>query len=375
MEPLNVHIDLCERSYDIAIGSNLLSSIDKYLPFDVAGKKLFIVTDENVCPYAKSLKEALLALGARWCEEKIFPAGEATKSYDNLKAVHEWMLINNIHRDSVIIAVGGGVIGDLTGFAAATVLRGVPFVQIPTSLLAQVDSSVGGKTGINTAHGKNLVGNFYQPISVVIDTETLKTLPKRELCAGYAEVVKYGLIADVEFFEWLEDENAKRVLSLDPQATAKAIEVSCKAKAKVVEADEREGGVRALLNLGHTFGHAFEALAGYDGSLLHGEAVALGTVLAFDLSVRMGLCPAQDYDRVVGHFRDAGLPVCAGDTSAAAALRADIKVYKDIMLRDKKALNGKMVFVLVRGIGNALIHKEVPEELVDAVIKDFLNKG
>jgi len=374
MEPLKVHIDLADRSYDIAIGHGLLSAIEGYLPFEVAGKKLFIITDENVKPYAEGLKDSFITQGARWCERKVFTPGEATKSYDCLKEAHDWMLENNVHRDSVVVAVGGGVIGDLTGFAASSVLRGVPFVQIPTSLLAQVDSSVGGKTGINTAYGKNLVGSFYQPISVVIDTKTLNTLPERELRAGYAEVVKYGLIGDKSFFEWLEDGNGKRVLSLDNDATAKAIETSCKAKARVVEADEREGGMRALLNLGHTFGHAFEALAGYDGSLLHGEAVALGTVLAFDLSVRMGLCPAADLEQVVKHFRDVGLPVSVGDTQAADALMADVNTYKDIMLRDKKALDGKMVFVLVRGIGSSLVHKDVPIELVDVTLEDFLNR-
>ncbi len=374
MEPLKVHIDLAERNYDIAIGQDILFSIENYLPFDISGKKLFIITDENVFPYAAALKNSFIALDAHWCEIHTFPAGEATKSYDSLKEAHDWMLENNVHRDSVIVAVGGGVVGDLTGFAAATVLRGVPFVQIPTSLLAQVDSSVGGKTGINTAYGKNLVGSFYQPEAVVIDTDTLKTLPKRELMAGYGEVIKYGLIGDKSFFEWLEDGNAKRILSLESDAVAKAIETSCKAKARVVEVDEREGGARALLNLGHTFGHAFEALAGYDGSLLHGEAVALGTVLAFDLSVRMELCPQEDMDRVVRHFRDVGLPVDAKDTKAATALQADVGAYKEIMLRDKKALNGKMVFVLVRGIGEALVHKQVPEDLVDSVILDFLNR-
>ncbi len=373
MKELIVHVDLAGRSYDITIGQDLLSSVENCLPFDIAGKKLFIITDENVLPYASALKNSFTALGAHWCEINVFPAGEATKSYENLKKAHDWMLANNVHRDSVIVAVGGGVIGDLTGFAAATILRGVPFVQIPTSLLAQVDSSVGGKTGINTEYGKNLVGSFYQPVSVVIDTNSLKTLPKRELMAGYGEVVKYGLIGDVAFFEWLEKGNAKRLLSLEHEAVARAIETSCRAKSMLVETDEREDGARALLNLGHTFGHAFEALAGYDGSLLHGEAVALGTVLAFDLSVRMGLCPQADMDRVVKHFCDVGLPVCAEDTRASAALQADIETYKKIILRDKKALSGKMVFILVRGIGEAFIHKEIPEEVIDSVISDFLN--
>ena len=375
MKPLTVHVDLAERSYDIIIGHGILSSVQDYLPFEIEGKKIFIITDINVRPYAEDLRHRFKDLGASWCELLAFSAGEAIKSYDRLKDTHEWMLANNVHRDSVVVAVGGGVIGDLTGFAASSVLRGVPYVQIPTSLLAQVDSSVGGKTGINTPYGKNLVGSFYQPVGVVIDTETLKTLPARELLSGYAEIVKYGLIGDREFFEWLEIRNGKRVVSTHPEEIARAIEVCCKAKAEVVKADEREGGVRTLLNLGHTFGHAFETLAGYDGSLLHGEAVSLGMVLAFDLSVRMGLCPAEDRDRVVRHFDEVGLPVCAKDTNAKAAiLNASIEEYKDIMRRDKKAHNGKTVFVLVRGIGEAFVHKDVPENMVDATLANFLKR-
>ncbi|MCK5374254.1 MAG: 3-dehydroquinate synthase, partial [Alphaproteobacteria bacterium] len=335
---------------------------------------LFVITDENVhgYGYASALRDSFIKTGASWCELMVFPFGEATKSYDRLKEAHDWMLSNNVHRDSIVVAVGGGVIGDLAGFAASTIMRGVPFVQVPTSLLAQVDSSVGGKTGINTAFGKNLVGSFYQPASVVIDIDTLKTLPERELYAGYAEVVKYGLIGDKSFFRWLENGNGKKVLSLDPDAVAKAIDVCCKAKAKIVEADEREGGKRALLNLGHTFGHAFEALSGYDGTLLHGEAVALGTVLAFDLSVRMGLCPSEDYERVVRHFCDVGLPVDIYDTDAAGVIIANGQTLKDVMLRDKKVKSGKSVFILANCIGDALVHNDVPEGLIDEVLEDFL---
>lgn len=368
-----VHIDLGSRSYDIAIGSDLLSSIKEHLPFDVKGKKIFMITDTNVQPYADDLQEELLALGAVWCKILVFPYGEAMKSYDRLKEVHDWMLRNNVHRNSIVFAVGGGVVGDLTGYAASTIMRGVPFVQVPTSLLAQVDSSVGGKTGINTVFGKNLVGSFYQPVSVVIDTETLKTLPKRELYSGYAEVVKYGLIGDKEFFEWLEDGNGARVLSLEPEAIAKAIEVSCRAKAEIVEADEHEAGKRALLNLGHTFGHALEAVAGYSGMLLHGEAVSFGMVMAYDLSVRMGLSSPEDLERVRNHLREVGLPVSLSDITSLEGLMTNTDALKVIMHRDKKAIDDNMVFIVPRGIGDAFLSNEVPEQLVNDVLNEFLH--
>lgn len=368
-----VHIDLGSRSYDIAIGSDLLSSIKEHLPFDVKGKKIFMITDTNVQPYADDLQEELLALGAVWCKILVFPYGEAMKSYDRLKEVHDWMLRNNVHRNSIVFAVGGGVVGDLTGYAASTIMRGVPFVQVPTSLLAQVDSSVGGKTGINTVFGKNLVGSFYQPVSVVIDTETLKTLPKRELYSGYAEVVKYGLIGDKEFFEWLENGNGARVLSLEPEAIAKAIEVSCRAKAEIVEADEHEVGKRALLNLGHTFGHALEAVAGYRGMLLHGEAVSLGMVMAYDLSVRMGLSSPEDLERVRNHLREVGLPVSLSDITSLEGLMTNTDALKVIMHRDKKAVDDNMVFIVPRGIGDAFLSNEVPEQLVNDVLNEFLH--
>lgn len=368
MKTHNVHIDLGERSYDISIGAGLLQSVQQYVPFDLANKKLFIVTDTNVEPYALSVQKNLRADGVSFCELLTLPFGEATKSYDNLVKTHNWMLENNIHRNSVVLAIGGGVIGDLAGFSASTVLRGVPYIQIPTTLLSQVDSSVGGKTGINTGYGKNLVGNFYQPVSVIADIDTLKTLPKRELLAGYAEVVKYGLIDDLAFFEWLED-NAQAVLDLEPQSVSHAIEVSCKAKAAIVEADEREGGKRALLNLGHTFGHALEAAAGYDGTLLHGEAVAIGTMMAYDLSVRMGLCSQGDADRVKTHFETVGLPVGITD------IKTDVDALMATMRRDKKAQENTMVFIVTEGIGQAFVSKDVPEDTVVEVLQSFLDKG
>lgn len=365
-----VHIDLGERSYDIVIAADLLTRLEQHIPFNYSGKKFFLITDENVVDYAKLVEENLLSQGADFADTLSLPFGEGTKSYAHLTQVHNWMLERNIHRNSIVVAVGGGVIGDLAGFAAATVLRGVPFIQIPTTLLAQVDSSVGGKTGINSLYGKNLVGAFYQPVCVITDINTLHTLPKRELLAGYAEVVKYGLIADLNFFEWLE-ENASRVLDLDTDAVSYAIQVSCKAKAKIVEADERESGKRALLNLGHTFGHALEAAAGYDGTLLHGEGVSIGTMMAFDLSVRMGLCPQADYDRVRSHFVSIGLPVSVDVNKIDLSVDSMIKT----MLRDKKAVDNNMVFILTRGIGQAFVSKEVPEDLVRSVLKDFIEES
>lgn len=363
-----IHIGLDERSYDISVGSDLFGDLENHLSFGVEGKKVFIVTDENVEPYARIIQKKVQSLGSGFCDVITLPFGEKTKSYERLIQIHDWMLEHNIHRNSVVMAVGGGVIGDLAGFAASTILRGVPFVQIPTTLLSQVDSSVGGKTGINTQYGKNLVGNFYQPVSVVIDIDALKTLPRRELLAGYAEVVKYGLIADLPFFEWLEA-NGKLVLDMDVDAVSQAIEVSCKAKAAVVEADEREGGVRALLNLGHTFGHALEAAAGYDGSLLHGEGVSIGTVMAYDLSVRLGECLPEDFARVRKHFEDVGLPVHAG------SINSNVDDLIVTMQRDKKSLDNKMVFIVPRGIGDAFVSKDVPESLVRDVIAASLNEG
>ena len=360
-----VHIDLGERSYDISIGSVLLGGLHNKIPGGVKGKKVFIITDENVTLYAELVKEGLNAAGAGWSGVLTLPFGEKTKSYEKLMQIHDWMLSNNIHRNSLVVAVGGGVIGDLAGFAASSILRGVPFVQVPTTLLSQVDSSVGGKTGINTEHGKNLVGAFYQPISVVIDIDSLKTLPKREILAGYAEVVKYGLIADRSFFEWLDD-NGRHVIDLQHDAVSSAIEVSCKAKAKVVEEDEKEGGRRALLNLGHTFGHALEAAAGYDGSLLHGEGVAIGTVMAFDLSVRMGLCSQRDLEIVRAHFEKVGLPVDARN------IKATPDELIATMRKDKKALDDAMVFIVVNQIGSAFVSKDVPEKLVREVLIDSL---
>ncbi|MAE51924.1 MAG: 3-dehydroquinate synthase [Micavibrio sp.] len=364
-----VTIDLGGIEYDIYIGETLLYRIADMIPQEVAGGQFFIVTDENVMDYAQQVKDALLAQKAAFCDVLMLPPGEKTKSFEMYQHVCEWMLDRKISRDAVVVAVGGGVIGDLTGFAAASILRGVRFVQVPTTLLAQVDSSVGGKTGINTSYGKNLVGAFYQPDVVVADIETLKTLPRRELLAGYAEVVKYGLIEDLNFFEWLED-HGRDVCALDAEAVSYAIETSVRAKADVVIADEKEKGRRALLNLGHTFGHALEAAAGYDGRLLHGEAVSIGMVMAFDLSVRLGLCRAEDLERVEEHLALVGLPTRAAFIAPNLTQSPDQIV--DLMGNDKKVKNGRLNFILVKGIGDAFVSADVPVELVREVVKDSL---
>lgn len=356
MNMKTLNIDLGERSYDIMIGGGLLNDMSSHLPFDMKTRKCFFIADENTQRYVpESGRDRLLVL----------PAGEATKSYKHLIEIHDWMLSLSVHRNSVVFAVGGGVVGDLAGFAAASVLRGIPFVQIPTSLLAQVDSSVGGKTGINSSYGKNLVGAFYQPEAVIIDTESLQTLPRRELLAGYAEIVKYGLIGDAAFFEWLES-NCEDVLNLEQEAVSYAIEVSCRAKAQVVEEDEREGGVRALLNLGHTFGHALEAAAGYDGTLLHGEGVSIGTVMAYRLGEIIGVCNSDDVDRVIGHFVKVGLPVHAG------AIQSTVSDLITTMRRDKKAMDDNMVFILPRSIGAAFISQDVQENDVASILEQSL---
>lgn len=364
METKIVTIDLDTRSYDIYIGNSLLFRMNDFLPDEMAGKSVFIVTDTNVEPYAQRIHTLLSEGEARSCAIHTLPAGEATKSFQRLEEVCGWMLENGLNRDSVVIAVGGGVIGDLAGFCSSVVMRGVSFVQVPTTLLSQVDSSVGGKTGINTRQGKNLVGSFYQPSAVVADIETLQTLPQRELLAGYAEVLKYGLIQDAGFFKWLE-QNGERVIALEDEAVAHAIEVSCRAKAATVEADETEQGRRALLNFGHTFGHALEAEAGYDGTLLHGEAISIGMIMAMDLSVRMNLCSEDDFIRLEEHLVKVGLPTRA---SLVDGLTTNVDRLIKIMQRDKKVKNGKMVFIVANSIGDAFISSDVPEDLVRDVI-------
>jgi 3-dehydroquinate synthase len=357
-----VPVALGDRSYEIVIGAGLdiAALVRPHLPRPWT----VIVTDRNVAAlHLAPLKQKLAAAGIA-AEEVVLEPGEETKSFAVLERLVERLLDLKVERSDAIIALGGGVIGDLVGFTASILRRGTKFIQIPTTLLAQVDSSVGGKTAINARVGKNLVGAFYQPVLVAADLAMLATLPRRELLAGYAEVVKYGLLGDADFFAWLE-RNGGKVTNGDLAALAEAVAVSCGHKARIVAADERETGERALLNLGHTFGHALEAATGFSQRLLHGESVAIGMVMAFELSVRMGLCAPADAARVRAHLAAAGLP-----TGTAAIgnppLSADELWHH--MQQDKKAAQGKLTFVLARRIGEAFLSREVKREDVLAVL-------
>ncbi|MDP2025281.1 3-dehydroquinate synthase [Sulfuriferula sp.] len=344
-------VELGSRSYSIHIGASLLHQPALILPH-LAQKRVAIVTNTTVAPlYLQTLTDGLV-LNDVEVVPIVLPDGEQYKTWETLNTIFDALLTHRCERKTTLIALGGGVIGDLTGFAAASYLRGVPFIQIPTTLLAQVDSSVGGKTGINHPLGKNMVGAFYQPQLVLADTDTLKTLPPRELSAGLAEVIKYGLIYDAAFFDWLEA-NIEKLRALDAEAIAYAVRRSCEVKAEVVVKDERESGLRALLNLGHTFGHAIESGMGY-GNWLHGEAVAAGTVLAADVSRRMGLMSEAQVERVRTLYRRAGLPDTAPDLG--------VEEYMQHMGLDKKVEGGRIRFVLLRGIGEAFVTAEVPHD-------------
>lgn len=371
METLEV--SLGDRSYDIKVGSGLIARAGALMTPVLRQKSVVVVTDENLAGTHLPQLEASLASAEIASRNLILPSGEQTKSFAKLEEVIDRLLAGGIERTTSLVALGGGVIGDLTGFAAAVTLRGLDFIQIPTTLLAQVDSSVGGKTGINTPHGKNLVGSFHQPRLVLADMEVLETLPKREFLAGYAEVVKYGLINDPAFFEWLEDKGPALIAG-DRDLRRAAVLTSCRAKADIVAQDEREAGLRALLNLGHTFGHAFEAEAGYSGGLVHGEAVALGMVMAFDLSVQMGLCPAADAARVRAHLGTCGLPVDLTAVGANARPGAGWDSAKLVshMMRDKKVSEGRITFVLARGIGGAFLERNVELDRVEALLESSL---
>ncbi|MBI3223078.1 MAG: 3-dehydroquinate synthase [Nitrosomonadales bacterium] len=346
-------VGLGERSYPIYIGSGLLGQAD-LLRAHIPRKRVAIVSNTTVAPlYLEKLQYTLQSMGVD-SVSIILPDGEAYKTADTLNLIYDGLLTNRCERSTPLIALGGGVVGDMTGYAAATYLRGVPFIQIPTTLLAQVDSSVGGKTGINHPLGKNMIGAFYQPQLVLADTDTLNTLPDNELAAGLAEVIKYGLIRDLPFLEWLEL-NIEKLLARDTAALQYAIARSCQNKAEVVAADERESGERALLNLGHTFGHAIESGMGY-GSWLHGEAVAAGTVMAADLSQRLGWISAQDVARIRRLFESAGLPVVSPDLGTDK--------YLDLMGLDKKVEGGKIRFVLLKEIGRGVVFGDVPAALL-----------
>ena len=341
---------LGSRSYPVLIGMGLLDRASEVLAPYLGGGRVVIVSDENVW----AAQGPRLAGSGLDVEPVIVPAGEASKSWSSLAAVTERLLALGVERGEPILAFGGGMVGDLAGFAAAILKRGCPYVQIPTSLLAQVDSSVGGKTAINSPAGKNLIGAFHQPAAVLIDPSTLDSLPVRELRAGYAEVVKYGLIGDPGFFAWCEAQ-AAGLLPGDPAARLHAIESCVRAKAAIVAEDERETGRRALLNLGHTFGHAIEAEAGYSGGMLHGEAVAIGMALAFRFSAERGLCSGEEADRVRAHLEVAGLPTRLSRQDPAALIER--------MAGDKKRQGGRLPFILARGIGRAFrdTSVELPE--------------
>lgn len=361
-------VALGERSYEILIGPGLLGQVGALaLPF-LKQKRVFVLTDENVAAlHLETLREGFLASGVTM-QSLALPAGEKTKGWPGLERAVEWLIEQRVERSDIVVAFGGGVIGDLAGFAAAILRRGVDFIQIPTSLLAQVDSSVGGKTGINSVLGKNLIGAFHQPKLVLADTDVLNTLPGREFISGYGEVVKYGLLGDVAFFEWLEAHGPSMAAG-DEAARISAIRRSCEMKADIVARDEKEHGDRALLNLGHTFGHALEAATGYSARLLHGEGVAIGCALAFELSMRLGLCPQEDPSRVRAHLAKMGMKK---DISDIEGDLPDADGLISLMGQDKKVSDGKIAFILARGIGEAFVEKQVDMSVVKAVLEDAL---
>ena len=351
MQPLSV--TLGDRSYPIHIGAGLLDDAQLYAPH-VASRSVAVVTNKVVAPlYLERVQRALEQAGGR-VVPVLIEDGEQAKAWATLDRVIDALLAARCGRDSVIVALGGGVVGDLAGFAAAVYQRGVPFIQVPTTLLAQVDSSVGGKTGINHVRGKNMVGAFHQPLAVIADVATLDTLPDRELRAGLAEVVKHGFILDLQFVGWLEA-NIGKLLARDRAALSHAVRRSCELKAQVVAADERETGLRAILNFGHTFGHAIETGVGY-GKWLHGEAVATGMVMAAELSVRTGTLGREDADRVTALIARAGLPVRGPELP--------IERYLELMQVDKKAADGKVRFVLLDGLGRAVLRGDLEPRLV-----------
>jgi 3-dehydroquinate synthase len=349
-----IPVALGDDSYDVVIEAGVLHRAGEWLAPLARGRRLAVVTDEHVRPHLEALGAALDSAGVAH-DAIVLPPGEATKSWSQLEALCDSLLALGIERNDHVIALGGGVVGDLVGFACAILKRGCRFVQVPTTLLAQVDSSVGGKTAINTRAGKNLIGAFHQPALVLIDPDTLDTLPMRQVRAGYAEVVKYGLIDDPSFFAWCEA-HGEQLLAGDAQARAHAIAHSVAAKARIVAADEREtNGTRALLNLGHTFGHALEAEAGFSDALLHGEGVAAGMALAFGFSADRGLAPAADVGRVASHLRSVGLP----DSAKAAGIDASGARLVDHMRHDKKMDAGTLPFLLARGIGRTFLARDV----------------
>ncbi len=362
-QPTVVNVGLGNRAYDIFIGRGVLRSLGERIAALRPGVRTAIVTDHSVARHWLDTVETVLAAAGVPSSRIVVGEGEATKSYAGLEQVSEALIAAKIERNDLVIALGGGVIGDLAGFAASIVRRGVDFVQVPTSLLAQVDSSVGGKTGINSPRGKNLLGAFHQPVLVVADTEVLDTLPPRQFRAGYAEVVKYGVLGDAKFFAWLEA-NRSGIFS-GGAAREHAIAESCRAKAAIVARDERETGDRALLNLGHTFGHALEAATGFSDRLFHGEGVSVGMVLAAEFSAELGMVDAGDVTRVIGHLAESGLPTKLQDIAGFAQEGlGDADALMALMAQDKKVKRGRLTFILLKALGQAVIVNDVEPERV-----------
>ncbi|GAA6186946.1 3-dehydroquinate synthase [Litorivita sp. NS0012-18] len=363
-----VHVDLGARAYDIHIGTGLVAEAGALIAPLLRRARVAVVSDENVAALHLEALRAGLAAGGVEMVSLVLPAGEGTKSWPHFTRTVEWLLEQKVERGDVVVAFGGGVIGDLVGFAAAVLRRGVRFVQIPTSLLAQVDSSVGGKTGINAPQGKNLIGAFHQPSLVLADTGVLGTLTERDFLAGYGEVVKYGLLGDAAFFDWLEA-NAAKAAAGDMAARIYAVKRSVQMKAEIVQRDETEQGERALLNLGHTFCHALESATGYGARLLHGEGVAIGCALAFELSARMGLCSQEDPSRLRAHLRDMKMKV---DIADIAGELPDADGLIALMAQDKKVVDGQLRFILARGIGESFVSSDVDPALVREILAEAL---
>ncbi|MBC9882769.1 3-dehydroquinate synthase [Bradyrhizobium sp. INPA01-394B] len=368
-DPVNVGVALENRAYDIVIGRGVLSSLGARVAALRPGVRTAIVTDRTVAKYWLEPAEASLAAAGIPTSRVVVEEGEISKTYAGLEKVSEALIAAKIERNDLVIALGGGVVGDLAGFAAAILRRGVDFVQVPTSLLAQVDSSVGGKTGINSPQGKNLLGAFHQPVLVIADTAVLDTLSPRQFRAGYAEVAKYGVLGDEAFFTWLEKNHAD--IFRGGSAREHAIATSCRAKAGVVSRDERETGERALLNLGHTFGHALEAATGFSDRLFHGEGVAIGMTLAAQFSAKLGMIGEADAARVERHLIDAGLPTRLQDIAGFAQEGlADADALMALMAQDKKVKRGKLTFILLEAVGRAVIAKDVEP----TPVRDFLQE-
>ncbi len=367
MSQASIHVALGDRSYDVRVGEGLIAGAAEHIAPLLVRPRVAVLTDETVA--AAQLSALKAGLGDIEVVSLALPPGEATKSWSALERTVEWLLAEKIERRDVMIALGGGVIGDLGGFAAAILRRGIRYVQVPTSLLAQVDSSVGGKTAINSPSGKNLIGAFHQPSLVLADIGALDTLTERDFLAGYGEVVKYGMLGDANFFEWLEA-NGPAMAAGDHALRAHAVRRSVEMKAEIVARDETEQGDRALLNLGHTFCHALEAATGYSDRLLHGEGVAIGCALAFQLSARLGLCAQEDPSRVRAHLKGMGMKT---DLSDIPGDLPDSEALINLMGQDKKVIDGKLRFILVRSIGTAFVTDEVPQEALKGVLDDALS--